>query len=914
MKKKTSDRDSIKLPAKMNWRTSDEDEINRRRLRALDEQPEIRNLSPSHPMFSNFEIKSTSGMTYFVEIRDIAKRQFHSTTVDFMINGLGTDKHVEAVLNYLQSFYAQAYGAALKKGSTRIDIVPDLEQDTLRVERNLKSLPPSLASLFDEQGLLQACSPEEAITYFERSRSKKLRISQEVAPWLEARQLAEDRILSRRDYEWRVHSGSYPGQETKIPLFPYQRQGMLHLAFTERALLADEMGLGKTVQAVAACALLHRLNKVKRVLVIAPASLKTEWEEQILMFSDLDYQLVYGNRKRRLDAFANPTFFTIMNYEQVLRDVPEINAIMKPDVVILDEAQRIKNWPTKTAQAIKRLQSRFAFVLTGTPIENRLDELYSIINFIDPVLLGPLFRFNREFYELDDRGRPLGYRNLIELHKRISPVMLRRRKLDVEDELPSRTDENYYVPLSKTQQAEYRNLEPRIYGLLKKAEKRPLSKPESDMLMKLMNMARMICDTNYILDHKDRACPKLDELSTILDEVFSEPDTKVVIFSEWKGMLKLVRELLDKKSITYALHTGEVSQKRRRGEIIMFKTDPNCRAFVSTESGGAGLNLQNANVVINCDLPWNPAKLEQRIARVWRKKQKRNVTVINLISIDTIEHKMLTIHEVKKGLADGVLDDQGDYDTYNLKDRRQNFIKRLQQVMDVTIPDETKGHPKPVILPPDRSLGMMKIVSEKYNEDILWAEEQYLEGRERPVIIVATRQKADDLSKQIQPLYDKYFGDDVAEDARPDFEVIDASTLETMKRLEALGLISSRLRSKRNLLPTSDDETESVPSEMQVRLTDWGKQVARKIKTINVLINAGLAEETVPSVHDLLLTTAKICALKNGLPEPEKLEDLSSTTHHLSMNKLAEFRPLLDELSTNIIQSLIQTCQSIISD
>ena len=124
---------------------------------------------------------------------------------------------------------------------------------------------------------------------------------------------------------------------------------------------------------------------------------------------------------------------------------------MKPDVIILDEAQRIKNWSTKTAQAIKKLQSRYAFVLTGTPIENRIDDLYSIINFIDPARLGSLFRFNREYYIFDERGRPDEYKNLDRLHERVKPLMVRRRKADVEKELPDRTDRTLFVPMSPIQ-------------------------------------------------------------------------------------------------------------------------------------------------------------------------------------------------------------------------------------------------------------------------------------------------------------------------------------------------------------------------------------------------------------------------------------------------------------------------------
>jgi SNF2 family DNA or RNA helicase len=220
----------------------------------------------------------------------------------------------------------------------------------------------------------------------------------------------------------------------------------LHLAFGERALLADDMGLGKTIQANAAAELVARRTGIRRVFVVCPASLKAEWEEQIARFSDRTTRLVFGPRHQRLAAYREPAFFTIVNYEQVLTDADDLNALLAPDIIVLDEAQRITNWQTKTARRVKSLKSPYAYVLTGTPLENRIDELYSIIEYLDPELLGSLFRFNRDFYELDERGRPVDYKNLGELRRRVQPLMLRRRKADVEKELPRRTVKTYFVP------------------------------------------------------------------------------------------------------------------------------------------------------------------------------------------------------------------------------------------------------------------------------------------------------------------------------------------------------------------------------------------------------------------------------------------------------------------------------------
>ena len=285
---------------------------------------------------------------------------------------------------------------------------------------------------------------------------ERLRVSRYLDGWLEARRTEDRRMRGRRAFEARLAAGERSLDDLlKRPLLPYQVEGVLHLAFGERALLADDMGLGKTVQAIAACALLRELHGVGRVLVVCPASLKAEWEEQIGLFSDLSVTTVFGNPVERRRQYRHGGFFTICNYEQILADGDDLNSLTRPDVIVLDEAQRIKNLQTKTAQAIKKLDSRYAFVLTGTPLENRIDELYSILQFLDPRLLGPLFRFNRDYYELDERGRPVGYRNLDELAERVSSVMLRRRKEDVESELPGRSAKTFFVPMTETQRSFY---------------------------------------------------------------------------------------------------------------------------------------------------------------------------------------------------------------------------------------------------------------------------------------------------------------------------------------------------------------------------------------------------------------------------------------------------------------------------
>lgn len=810
-------------------------------------------------------------MTYVVGLHDLARQIYACECADFRKNGLGTCKHIEAVLLQVERRFKRPFGEARKHGSQRISLVIDAAQTRLRFEGPWRTLPPFEGGTVAPDGGLIAPNVAEAIDSLKQLPDSKIRVAREVARWLQEQNHAEERKILRRHYEQRVQSGEWPAQETNVPLFPYQREGMIHLAFTERALLADEMGLGKTIQAIAACALLHRLGKASRVLVVTPASLKTEWEEQIRRFTQLPFQLVFGARRLRLAAYSSAPFFTVVNYEQMLGDALEVNERLKPDIVVLDEAQRIKNWDTKTAQAIKRLQSRYAFVLTGTPIENRIDELYSIVDFLQPGLLGPLFRFNREFYQLDDCGKPSGFKNLRTLHARVKPLMLRRLKSEVETELPERTDLNYFVKMSPAQLAPYQEHTDQVARLMRLAARRTLLKAELDKLMRELAMMRMLCDTPYILDPKDRTCPKLDELKTILEEHMSSPDSKMIIFSEWERMLHLVRDLCQSLGLGFAWHTGSVPQRKRRTEITLFKTDPSCRVFLTTDAGSTGLNLQNASVVVNCDLPWNPAKLEQRIARAWRKNQTRPVTVVNLISEETIEHRMLTTLAVKRALADGVLDLKGDLDELKLSGGRQAFLEKLSQFVAAPAPVPVPP-PKPQ-LPSDRAAYFADKLAAELGRLMVRCEEQFPENAEHSVIVVVVDRDVATYSPCVQRFHEELFKD--ADPLAPTrLEVLDRATHEALERLIQLGIVTRNVRATRPLFPIAS--TPSVPAlsaEQLAQASAHRTAATRKLKMATLLHEGGLEEEAVQCALDSILPAARALAIERRVPEPTSNAD-----------------------------------------
>jgi hypothetical protein len=868
------------LPPVTDWRTTDADEILKRQVRARDERPRIVNLEPAHPVFSLFEVHSPSGLDYCVEVRAIVDRQFSCTCTDFRSNGLGTCKHVEAVLLHLARRQRAEFKSARRgQPSPRIDLVPDRAAGRLRIERNLDQLPPRLRARFDTDGLqLPDLDPADLAAQLVAASLPHFRFSLDTTAWLAARELALDRLISRRDYEGGVAAGRHPAHETLLPLFPYQREGMLHLAFTERALLADEMGLGKTIQAVAACTLLHRLGKVRRVLIVTPASLKTEWEEQIRRFTPLDLRLVYGPRAARVRVYDDPAppFFTIANYEQIVADSLDLNERLRPDIVVLDEAQRIKNWSTRTAQAVKRLRSRYAFVLTGTPIENRIDELRSIVDFLDPALLGPLFRFNRDFYTFDDKGRPEGYQNLDLLRERVRPVLLRRRKAEVETELPSRTDRNLFVPLTPAMRDDYSAYEKQVAELVQKSHRRPLTPKEQDLLMILMNMMRMVCDTPAIIKNNPcRDCPKLDELARVLDEVLADPDVKVIVFSEWEGMLARVREHADEHGIGYAWHTGSVPQQRRRAEILAFRQDPACRLFLSTDSGGVGLNLQHASVVINCDLPWNPAKLEQRIARAWRKNQLRPVTVVNLIAEKTIEHSMLGSLANKQELAQGVLDGVGDLTQVKLKRGRQELLKRLEQVLATSagvangaVASAVHAPVAPPVPASDPAAAFAAMVHGRLGPRLVRCDETWLPGADAPVLLVVVQNAAAESRPQIEAL----LNDTPWRGPRPPLHVLDAAAWEALQALAAAGLLTLHARATRPLCAGGEGAAPPALSEEQRAKIESHRGLAlRKARAARALFAEDLREDARLCLHAAAHGFARASAIERRLPEPASL-------------------------------------------
>jgi len=620
-----------------------------------------------------------SGKSYRVALRGWERGESYCSCPDFKKNTLGTCKHIMHVIGKVKKRFSKT----AQNTPFRIrDICVYLRYGEVLELRLLvpEDLDPAAAKILDP---LRQKPVEDIGDLLDRIRAvEKKGYAVTVYPDAEEyinKILYRERI-SQRVKEIRKDAAAHPLRRSllKVELLPYQLDGIAFAVGAGRAILADDMGLGKTIQGIGVAELLSQDADIFRVLVICPASVKSQWRSEILRFTDRDCQMVLGSAQERAEQYDNRSFFTVCNYEQVLRDILAIEKV-NWDLIILDEGQRIKNWETKTSQTIKALKSPFALVLSGTPLENRLEELFSIVEFIDDRRLGPAFRFYNRYRVTDEKGKLLGYKNLDEFREKLKPVLLRRTRKQVMKELPPRSTEIRKIPPTD-EQLEIHNGQKRIIRTI--ISKRYLTEMDLLRLQKALLLCRMAANSTYLVDKQPPGySSKLEELDILLGQLMNEDDRKVILFSEWTTMLNLIEPILKKQKLNYVRLDGSVPQKKRMALMRQFQKDPECRLFLATNAGATGLNLQAANTVINLDLPWNPAVLEQRIGRAHRMGQKRPVQIFLLVTEETLEEGLLGTLSAKQALFLAALDPDADTRAIDLSSGMDELKRRLEVLL-----------------------------------------------------------------------------------------------------------------------------------------------------------------------------------------------------------------------------------------
>jgi hypothetical protein len=637
-----------------------EEQIDLRRERARTGQFLIANRGKNR-VFSDFQVTNReSGGAYIVTVRGFDVGDNACTCPDFKANTLGTCKHIEAVLAHLRH-KLPAHLTQKKATVTRPEVYLNYGEPVrlglLLPKRHSDRLALIAKRYFTDQGLWSGKGRYNDLIADLRAVPEDVTVLSDAMQHLEREVERAEMLSKERDWRNELQAGTF--DQTLLPgvqLYDYQIRGALFLACRGRSILGDDMGLGKTVQTLAAVELLVRERGIGKVLVIAPASVKYQWESEIRRFTNRAVQVIEGAPEVRAVQYGEPTFYRLVNYEQVVRDRDALNA-WGPDVVVLDEAQRIRNWASKTSIAVKKLFSRYAMVLTGTPLENRLEELYSIVQFVDERRFGPAFQFLHDHRILDDRGHVTGYRNLDRIREKLEPIFLRRSRAEVLSQLPARTDSTRFVDLSAPQKPMYEDQKTTLVRLSQKGFLTDLDRQR--ILACLVNL-RSICNSTFLYDRTTHQSPKLDEFAELVPELLEGEGHKLVVFSQWETMVREAEAVLDRLGIESVLLHGGLGGAERKAVLTRFQSDPDCRVFLSTDAGGVGLNLQVADTVVNLELPWNPAVLEQRIARVHRMGQEKPVRVIHFITRGTIEERVLAALQKKQALFDGLFDGESD--------------------------------------------------------------------------------------------------------------------------------------------------------------------------------------------------------------------------------------------------------------
>ena len=625
----------------------------------------------------------------------------YCSCMDFKTSQLGTCKHLEAVKLWVGKKRKKIHGEPPAYSSVYIDYKGQ-RSVKIRFGETCNDILRRLAKdYFDEHGVLR----EDAYGKFDIFLHAAKAIDEDFRCYGDAL----DFIIAKREKSRRLqlveskYSDDTLDAMLTVRLYPYQKEGIRFAVKAGKAIIADEMGLGKTIQAIAAAEIYLREGMADSVLVVCPTSLKYQWKKEIEKFTGGDKTeivdehggqtmtvpkviVIEGASFKRKRLYTSSAPYKIVSYNTACNDIREMGRL-SAGVLIMDEIQRLKNWDTQISRAARKIDSDYAVLLSGTPLENKLEELYANMELVDQFCLGPYYKFKEEHILLDqETGKVIGYKNLNAIGEQIREQLLRRTKKGVRLQLPKRSDQYLLVPMTSAQAEYHAECKWELTKILNKYKKfHYMSEQDRRRLMLLLSQMRMVADSTFILEQnlKTRQDVKIAEVMNLLDNVFANGDEKVVIFSEWERMARLVAIELEKRGIRFEYLNGSISAKQRGQLVEYFTTLPESRVFISTDAGSTGLNLQVASILINLDLPWNPAVLEQRIARIYRLGQEKPVQILNLVSKDSIEEGMIAKLRFKTSMFEGVLDG-GEDSVFVSDDKFKKFMEELSCVMDDT--------------------------------------------------------------------------------------------------------------------------------------------------------------------------------------------------------------------------------------
>lgn len=462
-----------------------------------------------------------------------------------------------------------------------------------------------------------------------------------------------------------------------IPLKDFQWDGVTfcvnRLEDKGFALICDTMGLGKTIQSIATAEYMMKVYGIDRVFVVTLNSVKHQFAQEVMRFTRIPVVIIDGTAQKRKRLYMDLydfTGFIVLNYDLTITDTDELQKLVTPtSMVIYDEIHKLKNRQTKKFKACKKIFKKtvYRIGLTGTPIMNHVEDLYSIFDVLSDGYFGKYTEFKSNYLITEFNGRYeeiIGYKNLTELKQKIHDCIIRRTDKDIDLGLPELNIQNIEVEPADEIIEIHSKLEDRMYELIQKQmTASPKQKALIDnQILSLLSVMILVTDTpeallysssktltSLIKDYTPRISPKLSTVIELIENIV-ENDEKVVVFSSFYTPLKVLSKYL--KNIPHLIYHGQLNAQQRDEMVKRFRTSE-YNVLLSTDAGSTGLNLQVARTLINLDLPWNPAVLDQRIGRVRRIGTKyQRVNIYNVICKNTIDEKLLQTIDKKREIFD----------------------------------------------------------------------------------------------------------------------------------------------------------------------------------------------------------------------------------------------------------------------
>lgn len=524
----------------------------------------------------------------------------------------------EKVIELQQLLQARKTGYVdLKEGNTRLQLTKALQNQLTILSSVLDE-----TLLVDQKRAFNLMQLDEHIKKFNNSKWQSLQSAFEKNIEIDENALVKLRKYQKEGVKWAIH--------------------LMHHGFG--ACLADDMGLGKTLQALK---VISHFSAKGPCLVVCPKSVLFNWQQEAKQFTPELNAIIFETHHDKIGLLRQPNKgdLVIMGYSQLHLYKDELKAITWQTIVI-DEAQQIKNPNSQRTQVLTSLEANCKMALSGTPIENNIAELWSLFSFLNPELLGSLTSFKEKYAKINKDE------NLVaELRILVSPFILRRLKKGVLDELPEKIEINHDIELTEEERAAYEAIR---LDILSKKQHTPI-----DILAGITRLRQVCCDASLVFESFTEPSSKIVEAIKIISEALAGGH-RVLIFSQFVGLLKNLGAALNADKILYSYLDGQSSLKQREEQITQFKTAQTDIFLISLKAGGTGLNLTEADTVIHLDPWWNPAVEDQASDRAYRLGQTQTVTIYRLIAKDTIEEHILELHQAKRHLALQIIADQSD--------------------------------------------------------------------------------------------------------------------------------------------------------------------------------------------------------------------------------------------------------------